>query len=415
MPDHPWQQLPFEGAIDYFRDKRNVDTDSWRDVQGTEYDAAFAVAGAKGALLQDMREAVDKAIAQGTTLQEFRKDFNRIVQTRGWDYAGDRDWRTYAIYDTNLRTAYAAGRWEQIQEGKASRPYLQWRHGGSRDPRPLHLALDKQVFRVDDPFWATMGSPPVGFSCRCAVFALKQRDVDRLGLSVTDGPEIGSVFKDSIVQPDPGWGGGHGRSTPETRRNLLVNITKRLHPTLAMQVEQEARFASLRMSKEFGPVEAAQLQVIRDRAASIEGEVDDLSRADGLYGVIQQIGDARPELFRGMVDGLGDLQATAIVTKATNNPDALVINHIASAPWNLRGMPPTGQQVARAGTRLIAEVARESVELGYEGRVRLSPSPEVIDYYLGLGFVMDGDRMVLEPSAAKELMRKWLKPQASQP
>jgi hypothetical protein len=38
MPDHPWQQLPFEGAIEYFRDKRNIDTDSWRDVQETEYE-----------------------------------------------------------------------------------------------------------------------------------------------------------------------------------------------------------------------------------------------------------------------------------------------------------------------------------------------------------------------------------------
>ncbi len=404
MPDHPWQQLPFEGAIAYFRDKRNVDTDSWRDIQGTEYDAAFAVAGAKGALLQDMRDAVDKAIAQGTTLQEFRKDFNRIVQTRGWDYAGDRDWRTYAIYDTNLRSAYAAGRWEQIQEGKASRPFLQWRHGGSRDPRPLHLALDKQVFRVDDPFWQTMGSPPIGFSCRCAVFALKQRDVDRLGLSVTEGPEIGSVFKDSIVQPDPGWGGGHGRSTPETRRNLLVNITKRLHPTLAMQVEQEARFASLRMSKEFGQVEAAQLQVIRDRAASIEAEIDDLPRADGLYSVIEEIGAARPELFRGLIDGLGDLQASSIVTTTT---DALVLNHLATAPWNLRGMPETGQQLRRAGSRLIAEVARESIALGYEGRIRLSPSPEVASFYLKNGFKAEGDRMVLTPAAAQQLIQQY--------
>jgi SPP1 gp7 family putative phage head morphogenesis protein len=405
----PWNQLPFEGAIAYFRDKRNVDTDSWRDVQGTEYDAAFAVAGAKGALLQDMRDAVDKAISQGTTLQEFRKDFNRIVQTRGWDYAGDRDWRTYAIYDTNLRSAYAAGRWEQIQESKASRPYLQWRHGGSRDPRPLHLALDKQVFRVDDPFWGTMGNPPIGYGCRCQLFALKQRDVDRLGLSVAEGPEIGSVFKGSIVQPDPGWGGGHGRSTPETRRNLLVNITKRLHPALAMQVEQDARFASLRMSKEFGQVEATQLQVIRDRATSIEDEVevDDLPRADGLYSVIAEQAPDVPEMFRGMIDGLGDLQALAIVD-IKKEPDAVMIYSIVTAPWNLRGMPPSGQQVKGAGTRLIADVARESVELGYGGRIRLSASPEAVGYYRSIGFEQEaGSRMMLSPEDAQQLIQVY--------
>lgn len=165
MPSYPWQQLPFSEAIDYFATKQNIDTDSWRDLQGLDYDVAFAVAGAKGDLLQDMRTAVQKAIEQGTTLQEFRKDFDRIVQARGWSYEGDRDWRTNIIYSTNLRTAYAGGRWEQIQQTKAKRPYLQWRHGGSRDPRPLHLALDRKVFSLDDPFWQTMGNPPIGHNC----------------------------------------------------------------------------------------------------------------------------------------------------------------------------------------------------------------------------------------------------------
>ena len=160
MPNYPWQQLPFREAIDYFASKQNIDTDSWRDLQGLDYDVAFAVAGAKGDLLQDMRTAVEKAIVEGTTLQEFRKDFDRIVQARGWSYSGDRDWRTNTIYNTNLRTAYAGGRWEQIQQTKAKRPYLQWRHGGSRDPRPLHIALDRKVFSLDDPFWRSMGNPP---------------------------------------------------------------------------------------------------------------------------------------------------------------------------------------------------------------------------------------------------------------
>ncbi len=102
----------------------------------------FAVAGAKGALLNDLREAVDRAIAEGITLEVFRKTFDQVVATRGWSYQGDRDWRSNIIYSTNLRTAYGAGRFEQLQAVKSRRPYWQWRHGGSRHPRPLHLAMD---------------------------------------------------------------------------------------------------------------------------------------------------------------------------------------------------------------------------------------------------------------------------------
>lgn len=239
MPSYPWQQLPFTEAIDYFATKQNIDTDSWRDLQGLDYDVAFAVAGAKGDLLMDMRTAVGKAIVEGTTLQEFRKDFDRIVQSRGWSYSGDRDWRTNTIYTTNLRTAYAGGRWEQIQQNKAKRPYLQWRHGGSRDPRPLHIALDRKVFSLDDPFWQSMGNPPIGHGCRCSVFALNDRDLERLKLKLEKAPVLGSDYGGIPVEPDPGWGGGHERSTPEQRAARLKTITDRLHPTIAAMVKDE--------------------------------------------------------------------------------------------------------------------------------------------------------------------------------
>ncbi len=40
--------------------------------------------------LADFRAAVDKAISQGTTLAEFRKDFDTIVAKYGWSYNGSR-------------------------------------------------------------------------------------------------------------------------------------------------------------------------------------------------------------------------------------------------------------------------------------------------------------------------------------
>jgi uncharacterized protein with gpF-like domain len=56
------------------------------------------------------------------------------------------------VWNTNLRTSYAAGRYEQMQQVTTSHPYWQWRHGGSAHPRPQQLSLDGRVFRHDDPF-----------------------------------------------------------------------------------------------------------------------------------------------------------------------------------------------------------------------------------------------------------------------
>lgn len=242
-----WQRLPFDEQIRYFAEKLNVPTDSYRDISGAEHDAAFVVAGAKGALLDDLREAVDRAIAEGTTLEQFRKDFEDVVQRTGWAFRGGSAWRSQVIWDTNLRTSYAAGRHEQMQAVATTRPYWQWRHGGSADPRPQHLALDGKVFRHDDPFWGGFGTPPQGYGCRCSLFTLSDRDLERRGLTVDPGPQLGDRLpipdlpgQTTAMNPPAGWGHIHGSSTPESRARLLDNVTRRLDPAIAAQVRAEA-------------------------------------------------------------------------------------------------------------------------------------------------------------------------------
>ena len=85
------------------------------------------------------------------------------------------------IYDTNMRTAYAAGRWKQLQDTKQLRPYWQYRHShASEDPRPHHMAWDKLVLDADDAWWHTH-YPPNGWGCKCYVASLSPRDMKKLG------------------------------------------------------------------------------------------------------------------------------------------------------------------------------------------------------------------------------------------
>ncbi|NKX16151.1 hypothetical protein HGG75_10290 [Ochrobactrum pseudogrignonense] len=95
------------------------------------------VAGAAtDALLDDFRREIQRALEEGTTIEEFRQSFDAIVEKHGWDYRGKRNWRTRIIFDTNLRTAYAAGRYAKLTEPETLEafPYWQYHHSGSINP-----------------------------------------------------------------------------------------------------------------------------------------------------------------------------------------------------------------------------------------------------------------------------------------
>ncbi|WP_060495318.1 PBECR2 nuclease fold domain-containing protein [Pseudomonas sp. GTC 16482] len=184
--------LPFKEQIDYFKGKTNLPSRAWTDLYAAEHDWAFVVAGTtKRDLLADMRGAVEKAIATGRTLEQFRTDFDKIVGQHGWEYNGGRAWRSRTIFETNLRQSYNAGRETQMAdpELRKARPYGLYRHGDSANPRPQHLAWNGTVLPLDDAWWSTH-SPQNGWGCKCKKFMVSARDVERMGLKVGPAPVV---------------------------------------------------------------------------------------------------------------------------------------------------------------------------------------------------------------------------------
>ncbi len=148
-----------------------VPTQFWDDLRHSAHDRGFMVAGAmKADLLADLGAAVDRAISEGTTLEEFRRDFRSIVQKHGWHgWTGEGSakgeaWRTKVIYRTNIATSMAAGRWAQLVDGKFN--YLIYQHSGAMHPRLDHLSWNGVVLKFDHPFWKTH-YPPNGWGCGC--------------------------------------------------------------------------------------------------------------------------------------------------------------------------------------------------------------------------------------------------------
>jgi SPP1 gp7 family putative phage head morphogenesis protein len=181
-------KLPFKEAIEFFRNKHDRPIEKYTHMEGGIHDRAFMVAAVmKQAVLVKLQAAVSKAIAEGTTQAEFNKDFAASIESQ-WEPKQSRAWRARVVYETNLRTSYAAGRYKQLTDMKDTHPYWQYKHGGSRSPRQEHLALDGVVVRADDPWWDTH-YPPNGWNCTCYVRALSYDDVRRMGLSVTESPK----------------------------------------------------------------------------------------------------------------------------------------------------------------------------------------------------------------------------------
>lgn len=187
MAEASYGSLPFSEQIDFFRRKLNLPTDGWTDVYTAEHDWAFVVAGAnRNDLVADFRQAVEKVIAEGGTLESFRKDFDTIVARHGWDYNGGRDWRSRVIYDTNLFSSYSAGRYQQLMAAREERPYWQYIHSDAvQHPRPEHLAWNGLILRWDNPWWKTH-FPINAWGCKCSVRALSDRDLKRMGKSGPD-------------------------------------------------------------------------------------------------------------------------------------------------------------------------------------------------------------------------------------
>lgn len=193
MADHPSALSgvfgrPFPEQIAFFRQKLGnlVPTQAWDDMLREEHDTGFMVAGAvKADLLTDLAAAVDKAIAEGRGVEEFRRDFRDIVARNGWTgwtgegSVGGEAWRVKTILRTNAYTSYAAGRFAQLQAGGFA--FWVYRHGGSLEPRPEHLSWDGLGLPPDHPFWQKH-YPPSDWGCSC--YALGARDaagVRRLG------------------------------------------------------------------------------------------------------------------------------------------------------------------------------------------------------------------------------------------
>lgn len=214
MPDFRIAYRPFPQQQAHFRRKVNMPSARWDDLMHGEHAHGFMTAGvARMDVLEDIRQAVQAAIDRGEGFPAFQARMRDIITNKGWiGGAGDesdarRAWRMRMIYQTNLRTSYMAGRWEELQKF----PFLRYQHNTINNPRHEHQAWDGLVLASNDPWWDTH-YPPNGWGCRCTVTGVGKGRMRVLG---KDGPD--AAPGPSEGDPPPEWAyhpGKAARSLP---------------------------------------------------------------------------------------------------------------------------------------------------------------------------------------------------------
>ncbi|WP_312049216.1 phage head morphogenesis protein [Acinetobacter courvalinii] len=178
------QPVPFLEAMQYAQLKKIVLPDEFYslDLRTRQYASTVSFLTSLEQI-NTVMQAINKSIADGSTFE----DFKDLVADKGIDLP-----ESYLdnVFRTNIQSAYAHGRWQQQQRNKAARPYLMYSAIDDSRVRPSHLAMNRIVRHIDDPFWLTW-YPPNGFRCRCTVIALTEKQALKYGItSDEDLPDV---------------------------------------------------------------------------------------------------------------------------------------------------------------------------------------------------------------------------------
>ena len=190
-------------AIAYLKKRKGFAiTWDWQEVDAATHGRAFTVAKATRLdLLQDIRNALTDNLERGQTLRDFQNNLRPTLEAKGWwgkqvvvspegeaevvQLGSPRRLATIyqTNYQTNMQSAYMAGRYAAAMESSDSHPYWLYLAVMDSHTRRSHAALNGKVYRFDDPIWQHI-TPPNGYNCRCRFVAISQRELERRGLKV---------------------------------------------------------------------------------------------------------------------------------------------------------------------------------------------------------------------------------------
>ncbi len=294
---------PWADQIAFLKNKLRLPTERWDDIMRSAHDRAFIVAGAaKADLLDDLHHGLADSMVSGQGERAFQKAFPIIVAKNGWTgWTGEGSpqgvaWRAGIIYQTNMSTSYASGRWRQMTDPAylKLRPYWRYNHAdGVLHPRKPHLSWNKLTLRYDHPFWKTHFCPN-GWRCHCWVNAV-------------DAPAAGDP-----TEPPAGW----DEIDPKTGAQVGIDTGfdyapgANVHTPMAQLIDQKL----LNLSAPIGAQMAQVLEPVlaQERRQAWRAMVDTVAQTQRATGETLLATVVKPKVVAALADAGVPLENAAV-------------------------------------------------------------------------------------------------------
>jgi SPP1 gp7 family putative phage head morphogenesis protein len=245
----------YSEAVEWFRQRVPMLEGEFASLDAAAKRKAFTVAGvAQLDMVHQVWQALDKALADGTTFEEFKATVGQRLAV-AWGKPNPA--RLETIFRTNMQLAYGAGRYRQLTDPDVleTRPY--WMYDAVLDSRTSSLCkrLDKTVLRHDDPFWKSH-IPPLHHRCRSGLRSLTAEQAQARGVTISPPDEqasegFGLAPDVSEWQPDP-------RRYPGQLWDILENTRMERSPRLNIeQLPKDRRLAKDALLRGASPEEVA--------------------------------------------------------------------------------------------------------------------------------------------------------------
>ncbi len=173
------QPLTFLEAIQFAVSRKIVLLDEFYKLDLNTRQMATTVSFLSGIeQIETVIKSVNQVLIDGGTFNDFKKLVveNEIILSEPY---------LKNVFRTNIQTAYGHGRWQQQQRNKAKRPYLMYVAINDSRVRPSHLALNRIIRHIDDPFWLKYYAP-WDFMCRCTIMALTEEQALKYGITADE-------------------------------------------------------------------------------------------------------------------------------------------------------------------------------------------------------------------------------------
>jgi len=203
VSEPPASPVQFEEAIEAFRDRVPMTDDEFEALGQIARKRAFTVANlTQLEVINDVWRALDSAIANGDTFEDFKKAVGLKLQS---DWGGEKPGRLETIFRTNVQTAYGAGRVRQLKTPAVLKRRPFWKFSAVLDGRtsPICSGIAGTVLAADDSWWSSR-QPPLHHQCRSTILPLTEAQAEAAGIA-EQAPDIAAAKGFGNVEAPEDW------------------------------------------------------------------------------------------------------------------------------------------------------------------------------------------------------------------